>query len=387
MQVLTRLPKKALLLSLIIFVFALVLSVQTFKTNNKGSTKVITRKTAPKPRLVLAALPNGLGNSKDMKYVTLNISTLELSETSQEDNYVPDPTKPKSPVALKNTELLALMGLDKKDYLFQYTTFRNQTDGYLLYTNVNDVRAFWDFDPTAKIATKLFDTKMTSCMGEIISWDPAGSKIAIAKKVQSLTDSSSDNISGFCIYDYKNQKVVFDFKVPVPEIGAFYNGFTTKDMSKMVLEKKDSTLVISVADNKRESFPNEHVLEGSQKSISEINTLVTYSMPGNACDLFIQKLDTGIKRKLHHEKCFFKTDGSIWMTLVTAPLFDGKSKFFLEQAYLDPFNRCWFDLGLNDYSTLESADAEKLVCADEIHPKFFNSDFDRFRAVLHSYVE
>lgn len=94
----------------------------------------------------------------------------------------------------------------------------------------------WKFNPTSSALTLVTVLPSNGCISGIIDWDSERNLLLGYTRKPDPTDSSSSDISNICLYDYKNQKVLLDYLLPVTKHLYYTQAFGTIQSKKVILD-------------------------------------------------------------------------------------------------------------------------------------------------------
>lgn len=334
------------------------------------------------PHFVIATYPRGFFQKERgkylVKYLMYDTVTATLSDLPKDHPYFSK--KEEDEPRINNDYLKQLLGLRPEASAFQKTYLEDGNGSYIVESFSKGVTSYWSFNPITNEYKLLYSGKNLICDGDLIDWDTQMSMVLVLENKQSLVDSSSDDVSGICVYDYSKKQQVYNVPITLTRNESYTTGWGGLRFGKVVLSGGNRILVIDIYNSKKNVIPDVNILSLSEvtvkngllmliKNRSDLEKVEIY-------DLEKEEYITSIKI----EKNTFgdkSADFLQFRKVKNVP----EEIFILEYIGYAPYEGCWYTFNFSGIS-------EKLLCTNEIYQQFFKGeDYDRFRAELVGYYD
>lgn len=269
--------------------------------------------------------------------------------------------------------------MEDETYKERYFKYDLQNKSYTEISNINaPISSKDDSDLIEDIDIR--SRNKTTCVGDIIDWDRNRKRVLTLSKTQSLVDSSSDDVSGVCVYDYQNNRQ--DFFIPIPHTKSQYytTGWGGLIIGKVVLTGGSSLLLVDIRTKKVKLIPDVYLLSDSENLIRE-GLLLVVAKEKSVQEVRVFDLHTETYRSIVSIDRNAFLDNTIEYLRYRQISDKPEGRYVLEYTNYNPYEVCWYWFEV-DGST------GKLLCSRDVHTAIFQDvEINNFRVDLNGYVE
>lgn len=349
----------------------------TKSTPQPGNISILPTQTPLlNPHLVFTASTNEPGSLD--RYFMYDLVTQSLAELLINHPFFKRPPNVQER-SINDEYVLKLFGLQPTTDLFQIRNIKSSDGSYIVQTKTNTVITYWEFNPNTNQFSSLYVANDSGCNGGISGWDRANKKVFVLMKKPSLEDSSSEDISGVCIYDYATKKQIYRTDISMTKSNFYFRGATTTDMSRVVLEGNNNVLILDTTSAQNRKTLEGRTLYDSEQAVEKYGMIILINDQKKEYELSLYNVKTGelLKKVLFSKNVNGKSIDHIHLDDSTYDI--NNNLFYIEYVFYYPYTTCWFSFG-------ESDELKKLTCSSDMYQTFYpGRKIDMFRTSLTGY--